>query len=247
MRTIKTGKMLLHALLLSYIALFVFKNQIETNLTFPGKGMKNGYIPPDFIEINIPDKNGNNINGLVLDNKNPKTILYFHGNGEPISYYTGEMRFLGSLGYNVAGYDYPGYGKSGGYPMEQTVYDFSEAFYAYLQKTRHLKNEDTIVVGYSVGTAAATDFASKNAFDKLILFAPLTSRYDMSRAMFGFSIQKLVFMPNSFNSEAKVTHIANPLLVVQGNADTVIPFTQGKTVFEKSAAASKYFITVDGF
>jgi hypothetical protein len=65
----------------------------------------------------------------------------------------------------------------------------------------------------------ATDFASKNDFEKMILIAPFTSRYDMASKLFLFPIQKILFLPNSFITSELVKNLKKPVLIIQGNND----------------------------
>jgi pimeloyl-ACP methyl ester carboxylesterase len=81
-------------------------------------------------------------------------------------------------------YDYPGYGKSTGMPYKENVEKYSQLFYEHIKTKKNLIDEEIIIWGYSVGTAVATDFASKNDFEKIILISPLASRYDMSMKFF---------------------------------------------------------------
>jgi|TARA_Y100001960_G_C14501621_1_gene741910 pimeloyl-ACP methyl ester carboxylesterase len=81
-------------------------------------------------------------------------------------------------------YDYPGYGKSTGFPYKENVDEFSKLFYEHIQSEKGINEENLILWGYSVGTAVVSDFASKNNFEKLILVSPLASRYDMSEKLF---------------------------------------------------------------
>jgi esterase/lipase len=60
----------------------------------------------------------------------------------------------------------------------------------------------------------------------------MASRYDMAKEMFGFPVQKLFFRKNTFNTLNTVKYISQPALILHGNADQVIPFTQGKKVYE---------------
>jgi alpha-beta hydrolase superfamily lysophospholipase len=83
-----------------------------------------------------------------------------------------------------------------------------------------------VVWGYSVGTALAVEFAKDKDFDALILFSPLASRYDMSQKVFGFPVQKLFFLPNTYVSKKTIQSISEPTLIIHGNDDTVVPFWQ---------------------
>ena len=67
-----------------------------------------------------------------------------------------------------------------------------------MEKEKNIESKDLIVWWYSVWTAVATDFASKNDFERLVLVSPLSSRYDMSRKLFWFALQKILFLPDSY-------------------------------------------------
>jgi GTP-binding protein EngB required for normal cell division len=42
-------------------------------------------------------------------------------------------------------YDYPGYGKSTGFPYKENVEEFSQTFYEYVQKEKELNNQELII------------------------------------------------------------------------------------------------------
>jgi len=161
-------------------------------------------------------------------------------------FYT-EMRYIADMGYNLMSYDFPGYGKSTWVPHKEMVDEFSEDFYAVMQREKWIQDENLIVWWYSVGTAVAIDFAKQRDFDSLVLFAPLSSRYDMSEKAFWFPLQKLFFLPNSYISKESIRSINEPTLIVHGNRDIVVPFEQWEEVFKKSPSESKYFIEIDDF
>lgn len=236
-----------------YIWLLIFARPIETLITFPGKEVNlkaitnhpAGIIDAEFFDIK--STSWNNIHGLYIDNNAEKTVYYFHGNGAPMDHFYTEMRYIGNLGYNVMSYDFPWYGKSEGKPTQLEVGNFSREFFGAMQEEKQFKNEDVIIWGYSIGTAVAIDFAKEVDFDKLILFSPLASRYDMSEKFFGFPIQRFFFRENSYVSKEVIKHIKNPTLIIHGNRDVVVPFEQGKQVYENSWAQEKYFIEIDDF
>ncbi|MDD3145383.1 MAG: alpha/beta fold hydrolase [Candidatus Gracilibacteria bacterium] len=255
---IKKNKKLAKGIIVFLVLIFIYSlltihaKKIEMTSTFPGIAIHIqdlvGHVETDltFEEVNIKNKNGELINGLYLGTGTGKTVYYFHGNGGPNSYFYSEIKYIHELGYNVMMYDYPGYGKSEGLPYKENVDESSKAFFEYLQKEKGIKNTDLIVWGYSVGTAVATDFASKNDFEKLILVSPLSSRYDMSRKLFGFALQKILFLKDSYVTKNLVKKFSKPVLIIHGNIDNIVSFEQGKKVFE-NYAGEKSFIEIDKF
>ena len=104
--------------------------------------------------------------------------------------------------------------------------EFAATFYDYVTQKKDIADEDVIIWGYSVGTAVAIDFAKDRDFDKLVLFSPFASRYDMARKAFGFAPQKLVLHGNSYNSAENIKNIDEATLIIHGNTDIVVPFEQ---------------------
>lgn len=231
-----------------YLYLFFNRNSIETSMTFVGIWVNKEYdYKKDGLQEFQISSWKEKIHGIFLDNHQTKTIYFFHGNGGPMPYYLNTIQFLWSLGYNVMCYDYPGYGKSSWYPLEENVYQFSKDFFEFMAKEKWLKLENIIVFWQSIGTWVGADFAFKNKVEKLILVSPLASRYDMSIKSFGFVLQKILFMKNSFDTYTKIANITIPTLIIHGNKDEVIPYSQWKKVFEYSGSEKKYFITLENF
>ena len=232
--------------------------RIETLATFPAVALNVqdlvGHVSTDleFEDINITDSKGNNVNGLYLknDNKDAETVYYFHGNGGPLSYFYSEIKYIHSLGYNVMAYDYPGYGKSTGFPHKENVDEFSKLFYEYVQSNKNLNEKNLILWGYSIWTAVVTDFASKNDFQKLILVSPLASRYDMSEKLFWIPLQSYLGKWNSYVTKDLVKDFTQPVLIIHGNTDKIVPYKQGEIVFDNygnNTQALKSFIEIDNF
>lgn len=101
--------------------------------------------------------------------------------------------------------------------------------------------------GTSVGTAVALEFAQGKEFQSIVLLSPFSSRYAMAEHRFGTAIQKFFLMPDTYVNTAYISQNASPLLLIHGNADTLIPIEQGIEVFENSPSEQKYFLEIDAF
>lgn len=239
-------------IIISYILLVFYAKKIEMTSTFPWIALN----VQDLVwhvetelkieEINLYKKNGEVLNWMYVWTWTWKTVYYFHGNWGPNHYFYSEIKYIHDLGYNVMMYDYPGYWKSEWLPYKENNDDSSQVFYDYLKKEKNIESKDLIVWWYSVWTAVATDFASKNDFERLVLVSPLSSRYDMSRKLFWFALQKILFLPDSYVTKDLVKKFNKPVLIIHWNDDFIVPFEQWKKVFEKYAW-EKSFIEIDKY
>lgn len=238
---------------ISYFFVFFNVKKIETIATFPWVWVNlqdavwYDKAKINFQEINIKDKNWNNINWLYMTWSSEKTVYYFHWNGWPLNYFYDEIKYINDLWYWVFAFDFPWYWKSSWFPYKENVSEFSKTFFDYVKKEKNIENKNLIIWWYSVWTAVAADFASKNDFDKLILFSPFSSRYDMWwKYFFSFPPQKLFFIPNSYKTSDLVKNFKKPVLIIHWNSDLIVPFSQWEKVF-KNYAWEKYFIELNNF
>lgn len=168
------------------------------------------------------------------------TILYCHGNGEDLGYNYPILNYLHKSGFSVLGFDYEGYGLSYGKPTEKGCYRSINAAYSFLREKQNIPARNIIVLGFSVGSGSATDLATREPIGALILQSPFLSAY---RVVTGIKI--LPF--DAFDNLAKIKKVNVPLLVIHGTHDNVIPFSHGKTLFEKANVfPQNKFISVDG-
>ena len=121
---------------------------------------------------------------------------------------------------------------------------FSETVYQYLTSDRKVPPERIGVWGYSIGAAIAIDLASRHPMERIILMAPFTSRYDMSRQIFGFALQPWLLRDNSLVSVDRVRSITAPTLIIHGDADRTIGYSLGRRVYESSASIDRRFVTL---
>lgn len=236
-----------------YILLLFWASRIETLITFPWRDINLKEITNHPAWLLVAEKvtyqapSGNTITGLYIDNNSEKIVYYFHGNGAPMEYFYSDIQFISDLWYSVMAHEYPWYGDSTGMPYLEENRSFSQTFYQNMQQELDFEDSDVIIWWYSIGTALAVDFAQDREFDSLVLFSPLASRYDMSEKAFWFPLQKLFFLKDSYVSKEVIKTIDEPTLIIHWNIDTVVPFEQGKLVYENSPAQRKKFIEIDGF
>lgn len=168
------------------------------------------------------------------------TILLAHGNAGNLSHRLDRTLFLQShLGADVFLFDYRGYGKSEGSPDEEGTYRDARAAYRWLTQARGVLPERLVLFGESLGSAVVLDLALAHPCRALVLEAPFTSVPDMAAVV-------LPFLPRSFvgtryDNLGKVDRLRVPLLVLHGDRDEVVPFAQGRRLFEAAPEPKRFF------
>jgi fermentation-respiration switch protein FrsA (DUF1100 family) len=124
--------------------------------------------------------------------------------------------------------DYRGFGRSEGAPSEEGVYADADAGYDYLMR-RGIPSERLVLHGESLGTAVAVDLAARRPCGGLILEAPFPS----IRAVAG-RILPLIgpTVVSGFETARKIPETRQPLLIIHGEADSLIPIKMGQEVFD---------------
>ena len=173
-----------------------------------------------FEEINIGMKDGILLNGILFRSDSSRgLIFYLHGNAGSLRGWGEIAEIYTNLDYDLFMPDYRGYGKSEGRIKneEQFFYDMQSAY-------NHMKQfypEDKIIVlGYSIGTGAATRLASTNQPSLLILQAPFYSLIDLKNRYFPFIpgfLLKYKFETHKYIQKCKM-----PIVIFHGDKDEII-------------------------
>ncbi len=236
-------------LVLFLIALYVigvmFGEQLQMIMTFPQIGYQE--VQMSGVEkIYLENENGDEISGVYMDGGSDQVVFYMHGNGGHIDAFANDIKYISQLWYNVLSFDYPGYGESEGWPIEQDVYDSAKTFYDYLIQEKEYSWDDIVVWGYSIGSAVGVDLAQNRDVSKFVLVSPITSRYDVARDMFGFELPRYLFLENSFESIDKISDVDVPTMIVHCQDDDLIPFEMWKSIFQNSPSNQKHLLALEG-
>ena len=165
-------------------------------------------------------------------------IIYCHGNAEDITSSIDLFDMFALDGYTVAAVDYPGYGLSDEKPDEDGCYRNVHRLYDWLVESRGFLPENIAVIGFSIGTGPAVELAASKKVGALILEAAYLSA---PRIMTG----RRVLLIDPFPNIGRIDKINCPLLAIHGTADSIIPFSHGKRLFDL-AKEPKLFVPVEG-
>lgn len=154
------------------------------------------------------------------------TILYFHGNGADwVSSVVATDRLVPS-GYGVLAAEYRGYRGNPGTPHEDGLYRDGRAALAFLA-TRGIAAGDVVIIGNSIGSGVAVQMASEQVPQALVLISPFASL----RQLVGEKMRWVpsgVLLRDRYENAEKIAGIDAPLLLLHGDADTLIPDTHSR-------------------
>lgn len=221
-------------IIITYVLLLLFAYFISDLMIFfpPRAQYKDS---PEFIRLKTSD--GEYIFAYYLPNKNAKyTVLVSHGNAEDLGYLYSFLHEMHAHGFSVLGYDYHGYGLSGGKPTERNTYLDIDAAYDYLTKDLHIAPENIISFGHSVGAAVALDLAVRRPVAAVILQGAFVTAF---RVVTNFPLIPF----DKYDNLKKIAQLKYPLLMIHGTADAIIPFWHGQKLYE-AASVSKQFYAV---
>lgn len=172
----------------------------------------------DFQELSIPVSKNVNLNGLLFRADSSKgVILYLHGNAGSIDTWGRTSDLYTQNNYDLFMLDYRGYGKSEGrIRSEQQLYSDNQMVYDHLRTI--YKEENIIVVGYSLGSGFAAKLSADNKPKMLILKAPYYSMVDLSRRYVKIPPFLIRY---KIRTDERIPEIACPIVVFHGDKDKV--------------------------
>ena len=171
-------------------------------------------------------------------------ILFCHGNAGNISHRLESIEIFNRLGLDVFIFDYRGYGQSEGRPNEMGTYRDAEAAWRYLVEERQVKPKEIIVFGRSLGGAVAAWVAQSQQPGALILESTFTSLPDVAATIYPYLPVRWL-LRFKYKTAGYLSEVNCPVLIVHSRDDEIMPFSQGKRLFEM-APEPKRFLEITG-
>ena len=185
------------------------------------------------------------------------TVIFVHGNGGNITASWPFVNWLPGNGYNVFTFDYRGYGNSQGTPSPQGLFEDTQAAIAYIRQKADIDPDKLFVISQSLGgnnTIAAIGSTSPShtplGYENMkqgIRAIVIDSTFYFYTSIANAKIPGAGLLMNDDYSAAH--HVAAlapiPLLFIHGTSDRIVPYEQGKRLFE-IAPDPKQFITIPG-
>ncbi|MCR9200625.1 MAG: alpha/beta hydrolase [Planctomycetaceae bacterium] len=226
---------------------YVARPLIDNILFGPRRSAEHGTwtLPPNTEDVRFSSADGTRLHGWLTRVRQPRhVILFTHGNGGNVAYCGGILRVISErFQATCLAFDYRGYGRSQGQPTLEGVVADASAARAFLAKTAGVPPERVILWGHSMGGAIAIQLTQELAPQALILDSTFSSLRDEAAHI----SPNLAWMVSRklWNSADVISSYTGPLFIMHGDADRVIPWTQGRALFE-AASEPKQFLKLPG-
>jgi fermentation-respiration switch protein FrsA (DUF1100 family) len=168
------------------------------------------------------------------------TVLYFHGNAGNFSERLPRFKQIAESGFGLLVMSYRGYPGSGGAPSEAALFSDALETFDWLSK----RADDIVVHGESLGTGIAAYVAAERDVRALVLEAPYTAALDVAAETYPW-VPVPYLMRDPFLTREYIKLVSEPVLIVHGTADRVIPVAHGRRLFE-IAGEPKELAIVEG-
>jgi uncharacterized protein len=239
----KELKIFLFELLFLYFGLLLYLFLVQRHfMYFPDvtRPVPATFGAADMKVIDVRTRDGLTISGWFKApaDKGKPVVIIFHGNAGNIAMRNFKARLFIDARYGALLAEYRGYGGNPGKPTEKGLYADAHAYLDWLEK-QGFPPARVVLYGESLGTGVAVQMASeKPGYKGIILESPFSSIVSMAQKIYFFAPAWLL-VRDRYDSIAKIKSIKIPLLILHGAVDTIVPYYQGKRLFDAASELKK--------
>ena len=205
--------------------------------------------PENSIDLLIPVEGDIVVGGRFhMAEKSSPTLLFFHGNGEIAADYDDLGQLYNRMGINFLVVDYRGYGRSTGAPSVTAMMRDSHVIFEYVRNWLSLRefNGAFVVMGRSLGSAPALELSERyqKRIDGLIVESGFAYLDPLLRLL-GVDTSAMDPMnEDGVGNIGKIRSWNKPLLVIHAELDHIIPFSDGRTLYDSCASPDKTLLMI---
>lgn len=188
---------------------------------------------------------GVKLHGWFVPHAQPKAVMLIaSGNAGNVTVWRDELEWLHAHGVAAMVFDYRGYGRSQGEPDEPGLLADARAARAWLAERTGVSEQAIVLRGRSLGGGVMVDLAARDGARGLVLESTFTSLPDVAAQVY-FWLPVRLLMRTRFDSLSKIGSYHGPLLQSHGDADEIVPWRQGRRLFD-AAPGPKQWVTIRG-
>lgn len=166
-------------------------------------------------------------------------VIFAHGNAERIEFCIEEMGVFNHWGMGVLLVEFPGYGRSEGTPSQDTITKTFMAAYDQIIQRKEVDPSKIILYGRSIGGGVVCSLSRHRPAAAMILTSTFTSVRSFAKRY----LVPAFLVRDPFDNLAAVREFQEPLLILHGTRDEIIPYKHGRALYEVSNNAG--FISMD--
>lgn len=229
------------ALLIGLIAVF------QERVAFQPPGPPHP-IPGDARRVNYSASDGQQLFAYLVGTPAPnrRLLIAFHGNADMAGFQVDWAKeVFNRTGIAVLITEYRGYSGLPGKPTYVGTQADAEAAYTYTREILGVNADQIAYFGHSLGSAVATELATRHQPYVLILESPFTSARDMAKGVIGRRPSGFMWNLVSrihYDTVQKVKDLDVPVSVAHGAHDRLIPPTMGDEVFQASKKKGEWLL-----
>ena len=168
-------------------------------------------------------------------------MVMFHGNARHLGIRAEKMAPYRAAGLGLLLAGYRGYGGEAGRPSEAGLLDDARGALDWLAR-QGVSADRTVLYGESLGTGVAVAMAAERDVAAIVLEAPFTSIRAVAESRFPF-VPVRALLQDSFDSLSRIARVTEPVLVLHGGRDRVVPFRFGEALYEAAnPPKSSFFV-----
>lgn len=222
---------------------------IERSLVYPRPSRERGDWRPRWLRpqnVWFRSADSTKLHGWYVPYQDARRlIVYSHGNREHVADQASlVLRLQQHLQATVFLYDYRGYGRSRGNPVERGCVADGMAAQRWLAEREGVSPEDIILMGRSLGGGVSVAAAAEQGARALVVEATFSRMTDAAAHRFPYLPVRLV-MRNRYNSVRRIKKFAGPFFQSHGTDDEVVPLSMARKLFEASTSRTKQFYEVN--
>jgi len=196
---------------------------------------------PDVHErfVDVP---GARLSLLELRLPEPKGVVFFlHGNAGNLQSWFTDTEFYRRAGFDLVMPDYRGYGKSTGRIANEAQLH-ADVMTVWRDVAPRYAGKRVVIVGRSIGTGLAAELAAAVQPDLTVLVSPYASIAGLAREHYPWLPSLALRYP--LRTDRAIARIRGQLLLVHGDRDEIIPFSESNKL--KAVVPQARLVRIEG-
>ena len=224
----------LTSLFIGYLILVALMFVLQRSLLYPGakeRPSRASYQAGDYREVTTRTEDGLELHHWYLEpsGEGRPVVVVFHGNGGHYGHRAAKYRALAEAGFGLFLASYRGYGGNPGRPSEDGLSADARSVLQWLSD-EGVPSSRLVIYGESLGSAVAVRMAAEEELGALVLEAPMSSIAEVAQSHYWYLPARWLLL-DKWNSMARIDKVAEPILVVHGGRDGVVPQRFGRKLF----------------